>query len=603
MISHTNTAVNEIKNRIGHHCPKLFSYPNFVGTIQSFIDKFLAVPCYINLCKRKPVRIDNEIYLETIKKDFNIPLEGFNRAESNNAKYFVTSKGILDSFRLHFNGSGYDVVKSINGGQIQIERPKKKNSKNWSDFSNIEKDKIKEWLIKFKKRVFQRGILHFDDAYFFANIYIYKNPKIIGLLQKRFRFVFVDEMQDMEKHQHDLLEAIFYHPLNVSVYQRIGDINQSIFSDSSSNIAEVWTDREPKLTLTGSHRLTPHVANIVQKYSAESHIEISGLNTSNKIKPHIILFDSATKGKVIETFAELIKHYQSNGEIPTEIKNPIKVIGWNGNEPESNKLRIKDYFNTYDKKEQKLKIDYINLVSYLTYYDKKAQTLDPIRKNILNAILKILRLEGIKDDERNFTKRRFLNHLKINFPEKNNLFNRRVFLWSFNIIKGKTGEVQKDIIDFLPGFLCEVFSKQSLNSQSMIFMNEKSTLGLIDAEQSESKNLYSYEDLNIEIATVHSVKGETHTATLYLETCYHKHEAEHCLDAFLGKRTEYKKIKKQASKMMYVGFSRPTHFLCFAALKDRLHNKIEELQVVGWKVILIDENVVTTESIELLMKL
>src|SRR5690554_867433 len=29
VISHTNAAVDEIKERIGKHCPKLFSYPNF----------------------------------------------------------------------------------------------------------------------------------------------------------------------------------------------------------------------------------------------------------------------------------------------------------------------------------------------------------------------------------------------------------------------------------------------------------------------------------------------------------------------------------------------------------------------------------------------
>src|SRR3989304_10576533 len=29
VISRTNTAVNEIKNKIGKYCPKLFAYPNF----------------------------------------------------------------------------------------------------------------------------------------------------------------------------------------------------------------------------------------------------------------------------------------------------------------------------------------------------------------------------------------------------------------------------------------------------------------------------------------------------------------------------------------------------------------------------------------------
>ncbi len=49
VISHTNAAVDEIQDRIGKYCPKLFSYPNYVGTIQSFVDSFLAIPHYVNI--------------------------------------------------------------------------------------------------------------------------------------------------------------------------------------------------------------------------------------------------------------------------------------------------------------------------------------------------------------------------------------------------------------------------------------------------------------------------------------------------------------------------------------------------------------------------
>jgi len=48
-ISHTNAAVDEIRHRISYHCPKLFSPPNFIGTIQTFVDQFLAVPYYTNM--------------------------------------------------------------------------------------------------------------------------------------------------------------------------------------------------------------------------------------------------------------------------------------------------------------------------------------------------------------------------------------------------------------------------------------------------------------------------------------------------------------------------------------------------------------------------
>lgn len=43
VISHTNTAVDEITEKLGKVSPNLFVYPSFVGTIQSFVNTFLIL--------------------------------------------------------------------------------------------------------------------------------------------------------------------------------------------------------------------------------------------------------------------------------------------------------------------------------------------------------------------------------------------------------------------------------------------------------------------------------------------------------------------------------------------------------------------------------
>jgi len=88
-ISHTNTAVDEIKNKIADYCPKLFSYPNFVGTIQSFVNKFLARPYYNQRIESKIISIDDNLYNEIINKFNNYYLKGFNSKQQKNAKYFL----------------------------------------------------------------------------------------------------------------------------------------------------------------------------------------------------------------------------------------------------------------------------------------------------------------------------------------------------------------------------------------------------------------------------------------------------------------------------------------------------------------------------------
>ncbi|MFW5890912.1 MAG: UvrD-helicase domain-containing protein [bacterium] len=88
VISHTNAAVDEIKKRIGIYCTKLFEYPNFVGTIQSFVDNFLAIPFYKNEYKKSLLRIDNEIYKERVY----IPYDAYGLTSINirSMKYYIS---------------------------------------------------------------------------------------------------------------------------------------------------------------------------------------------------------------------------------------------------------------------------------------------------------------------------------------------------------------------------------------------------------------------------------------------------------------------------------------------------------------------------------
>lgn len=40
VLSHTHAAVNEIKKKLSLSCPNLFQHPNFIGTVQDFVDTF-----------------------------------------------------------------------------------------------------------------------------------------------------------------------------------------------------------------------------------------------------------------------------------------------------------------------------------------------------------------------------------------------------------------------------------------------------------------------------------------------------------------------------------------------------------------------------------
>ena len=54
-----------------------------------------------------------------------------------------------------------------------------------------------------------KGILRYEDTYILANRYISKFNNLGNYFSKRFKYVFIDEMQDTKKEQEDILEKAF----------------------------------------------------------------------------------------------------------------------------------------------------------------------------------------------------------------------------------------------------------------------------------------------------------------------------------------------------------------------------------------------------------
>ena len=90
--------------------------------------------------------------------------------------------------------------------------------------------------------------------------------------------------------------------------------------------------------------------------------------------------------------------------------------------------------------------------------------------------------------------------------------------------------------------------------------------------------------MEIPSATVHSVKGETHAATLFLETLYHKYDSEYIADALCGDVFRGNKYAKSAVKVAYVAMSRPKYLLAYAIHRSRYSKlKAEKLKLI-WDV-------------------
>lgn len=581
VISHTNAAVDEIKERIGIHCSKLFAYPNFVGTIQSFVDTFLAIPFYTNQFKQKPFRIDNEIYDEQVEQFY---LNTRNIGLKNYLDRQIDGLAFLKSIRITTDGK---LISYLNGTPetFKLKNPKTATYKS---------------LLQFKLNLLKKGYLHFDDAYSLADFQLRSVGNYSSILQKRFLYVFVDEMQDMDVHQHNLIEAVF-HPdeSTLSIIQRIGDKNQAIYSGGSVSLENIWSIRDNVMYINGSHRLSQRIASLVQSLALTPNPVVGrNLNPDGSaidIKPTIFVYEDDTIELVIPSFAEKIKELQASNSIPVNPTHKFMAVAWRKKHDDDDKVGLSDYWPQFAKASSGQQIDFKVLEDYVLYFDKEKKTLESVRKNVLNALLKVLRLENVLDEnDRVYTKRKLINFFKTLENNEYENLKLNLYKWSIECIRGKSSDTITAIRDYIPSFL-SIFQKKV--TLSVNFINGESEINTDDIEDESQKNTFDSDEVSIEIGTVHSAKGQTHTATLYLETFYNRgygnYESERLRNQLKGvnitdtlnSNIGGKDKIRQTCKMAYVGFSRPTHLLCIAIHKERFDSILSDINDEDWNIV------------------
>ncbi|MCB0339239.1 MAG: ATP-dependent helicase, partial [Bdellovibrionales bacterium] len=588
VLSHTNAAVDEISEKISTHCPRLFQYPNFVGTIQSFVDQFLAFPHYASKYKRRPI-VDNDLYYRKANAFSERFLPG--QQEQNRAKYYLNfNEGRAAKMRLSFDSQGkITLTDGVNGKELSFSRPGR--GKPWTV---DEERRVKEWCIHFKALLLNEGYLAYDDAYFLAECYIKEFADVIELLQKRFKLVFVDEMQDMEPHQYSILERIFYDSgRSRSLYQRLGDKNQAIYGGMTSHDS-VWSQgRDNTLELKGSYRFSSKIAEVVKCFGL-NYSEIEGRRLEkpeeSNLKPTLLLFDDNSIEEVIPTFAKLISKRRYEGAIPQDDNPVYKAIGWVGKpRDEQNKLSIGNYHPTFEQSNSRSSRSRKSLRAAVQLHTE--DTIPGIHKTLTRALLDILRLEGvIALSGVAYTQKSLDRYLRDSHHEHYPVFRANLYEWCLRILNEDHEEVIQSIRAYLPSFfhLFEV----KLN-ESKAYISDDSPVSLdTDGETAGEPNAYIGAGVKIEINTVHGVKGQTHQATLFLETAYYNdggksYESQRLCEQFCGNKVpaNFGKRAKDSAKISYVALSRPTHLLGFAVHRERFETYLKSSIGDNWDIL------------------
>lgn len=591
VISHTNTAVDEIKMKIGRYCPRLFSRPNFIGTIQSFVNKFLAIPYYESKLHRKISIIDDDVYNQHIENFYcnikNYKLKNYLSRQHNPLKF-------LKDIRFDCNWS------LTNGISKSPEEFKLKNKNSDSYIA----------LKSMKSRLIVKGVLHYDDAYTLACRYIKEYPMIINILGEGFKYVFVDEMQDMDIHQYELLEKIFNGENNSgTIYQRIGDNNQAIyFNDVISK--SIWQRRKCELTIKGSNRLKTNNASLVSRFAFDGQ-KIEGLNNRYEdIKPILYVYQKEDcRCKVIKKFAFDLEGI-FNAMSLHDKKKIIKVIAWRKHTDDlENKISLQSYCPVYA-------TDFSNNKANNNQAKNTVISFDSIYSSILEDIVLLLNKNGANWNEKVFTKSRLINYIRENENLDYEQYKSNVYKWcllKLNYKGEKHNEsINKYVILLLKNLGIENISIESPNNAINKAESNIKENNMI--KDNKCTGCYVYNN-RIKVCSAHSVKGETHDATLFLESFYDKKYESDVLHRMLkgesvtkilqeietdiadlndeikilegkkGTKTRKEKIKKLKrkqnnvityTKLVYVGLSRSCNIVAYGMNTESFNKHIKK---------------------------
>ncbi|HAT8498660.1 TPA: AAA family ATPase [Vibrio vulnificus] len=640
VLTHTNVAIDEIKDKIGNRAESLFSYPNFFGTIQSFIGRFILKKALYHFYSSKVTVVDTEIHNKKLFFRYNslgfddslrkviffklyaskvlvkeIEEKCFSNKpsikgeKSHNAKSREILANLKKARILNKDGylaygrcqklkvsdcpNDYGMQRELfeylsekhkegkrNANKIESKREAIKNLRldindgalyyfdghREKKIASKDTDSYKQFK-KLKEDLFREGVISFSDAFDISKRYVEENSYFSELLSCRFKYLFIDEMQDTQQEQMRLLNLVFNEKVQKQFF---GDPDQSIF-DAGGNGKMSWrldSGDFKKFFISNSMRFSNNISSCIDPFKSEIKT-VTGISRAHCGKPIILLYESTDN--VLKKFSEII---ESKGLLESDcyknwsrVSEPFNAIGFVGRKA-NNKTTIGSYYAPYDNFKTSRSKDYSNLISYFQKESKEnfenkgtSVYMDKFKR----AYIRSINEQGIKESPS-----KLINALRDD-EEAYPIFLSNSLKWieQIHFNDANPSVVRQEFISFLNDL------KILSYSNSFFFTNN-------DIEVSNSSSgydsFYSFNGGKIKLGTIHSVKGETHIATLLLECMNNgKSESQHFFNSDVGdlfcgeelkKQLEQGKEQSRRLKSSYVALSRPSHLLCVALKKD-----------------------------------
>jgi DNA helicase-2/ATP-dependent DNA helicase PcrA len=561
VLTHTNVARDEILKCLSLHPAghSLRSYPHFIGTIQEFVNTFLALP---SLRSKDMVvsQIDDDHCEARLDR----------MAAFGTKAYLRNRFASISDLRYRWQNNALVLVTPAFSGPSQ--------SASYRD------------LVAIKERLQREGAFFFSEMYAYAQETVFRSPELTTSLRHRFPVVLIDEMQDVQGFQDDLINSIFRDP--TVQYQRFGDPDQSIFDGVGGELPNATYNAAAMQPIAESHRYCPAIATHLRGLSSRKLILTTSCpGTVTDPVSKMILFSDGTRDQVLERFAQTVQ------ALPEERRRIVKAVGGvaENNVDVAAPLNLASYWADFDRSLQPQSFRPATLcqaVRHATSYGSSAT-----RVHLLfDAVVNLYRLAGTRFVNRTGADRPpsragLSDHLRS--IQAYGPFRRLIAEWVLGAEPTEpewTGRIQT-----LRALLCLPANLGNATD----FLAYDPTPVYADMTHQTSANVFvSTGGVKIQMATIHSVKGETHDATLLLETKHRrlfdvKEMLPHLLDSALAvpifdaaHPTTNVSVRAAFMKKAYVAASRPRHVLGIAMGRERITDEQRQtLMAMGWDII------------------
>ena len=287
VVTHTNVAKREIQSQLNGRpeAECLLRYPHFIGTLTQFAHKFLALPTSSGLGFDIQT-VDTEIFRSAATK----ALISASTAHGWLAGHSMLPMTVPYMQRVRAGAERISSVLTLDATNPRALAPIESLGASTPTYAALQ---------TVKASLTARGLFSYDDMMAIANHALHNISGLAQAVAERFPLIVLDEAQDTSLEAFQMLHSVRDAG---AVLQCIGDVNQAILADGAS---PAWNLDSSALDLNETKRFGPAIATVSSKLGVHRPQQIVSTKAPDSLL-YAILFPEGAETLVPKEYARII---------------------------------------------------------------------------------------------------------------------------------------------------------------------------------------------------------------------------------------------------------------------------------------------------------